>query len=281
MNFTDVYLLNGSGAEVMHMSRVNSAGYPYILKAFTGLDVDGISARFYGKSTTGQNFYSMGLGKREIVLRVVINPDYSAGQTVDSLRSAVYKAIHSNRTALMTLRFDNNEYSQAVISGFVTKVEVGHFNSVPELQITLDCSRDPLLRSEAENVVSIFPNAPTIDVVDNESTAPHGFKMTLECSTNVSFIRFSDTTPDSWTFEVTPGTINGLVGFRVGDMLYFSSEDKNRYFYIVRNGDAYHLAHKIKALSIWPYMFPGETSFQMTSGFGLIELSYKNAYWGV
>ena len=281
MNFTDVYLLNGSGAEVMRLSRVNSAGYPYILKAFTGLDVEGISARFYGKSTTGKNFYSMGLGKREIVLRVVINPNYAAGQSVDSLRSLVYKSVHSGRTAKMAIRFDNNEYTQAIIHGFVTKVEVGHFNTTPELQITLDCSQDPILRSEQETVLGVFPTYPTVSVTDDDSTAPHGFKMKLVCATNTTFIRFSDTLPDSWTFEITPGTVSGQVGFRVGDILYFSSEDKNRYVYIDRAGDIYHLAHKIKALSIWPYMFPGETSFAVTSGFGLDELSYKNAYWGV
>lgn len=284
MNFTEINLLNANGQEVVSMSYQNpSQQKSYILKAFVGLDVDGIMARFYGNSATGQRFYSMNLGKRDVVLRIVINPNYSTNETVDSLRARIYESISSGRMGAMTVQFSLNDVTQAVIKGFVTKVEVAHFASVPEIQLTLDCSRDPMLRSEQEYLVNTAgfgtPLSPVI--TDNASTAPHGLKMQLTCATNVTTFKISDNSPDAWEFEVTPGTIDGNTGFKVGDVLHISSEDKDRHIYIVRNGDPIHLAHKIKAGSVWPIIFPGENTFTVTSGFTWNEISYRAAYWGV
>lgn len=290
MIFTDVYLLSASGDEVMHMNYQNMNG-PHILKAFVGLDVDGITSRFYGKDNNGEGFYSMHIGKRDIVLRVVINPDYAASQTVESLRTLVYKAIQSNRMAAMTVRFDNGVEAQASIKGFVTKVEVAHFSNVPELQITLDCSRDPILRAPSITSVDVegFANPLEPTITDDVSTAPHGFKMQLACVSPMTTFKMEDKAPDIWSegmpgiasFEVLPGTIDSIVGFQVGDVLFFSSEDLDRHIYITRGGSTIHLAHKIKAGSNWPMIFPGLNEFVITNNWLMINLTYREAHWGV
>lgn len=283
MNFDEIKLLSGNGDEVMSLSYQNPAVQrSYILKAFTGLDVDGISARFYGSGSSGQRFYTMGLGKREVVLRIVVNPDYSDNQTVDSLRAQVYRAISSNRTGTLQVVFLTEEFPEAAISGFVTKIEVAHFSNVPELQITMDCSRDPILRGLQLNYPALPFTDPLTPVVnDILSTAPHGFKAQLTCTSPVASFKMSDTAPSQWAFEVIPSVIDANTGFIAGDVLHISSDDHDRYVYIMRGAAKIHLAHRIKGGSVWPTIFPGENTFTVTSGFTWNDFYYKHAYWGV
>jgi hypothetical protein len=241
----------------------------------------------------------MSLGKREVVLRVALNPNYQLGETAESLRSNVYKAITANRTGAMSLRFKSDKAVVGEIHGFVKKVEAGLFSETPEIQITLDCSRDPLIRAYEETIVDLssfesarddeleepLPTAPhglqIIELDDPLSTAPHGLQIIAFCQSATNTFTISDTDPNIWSFDVTPGTISGVTGFISGDIIGLSSEDHNRYITVERSGQVIHLAHKVHAGSVWPYMFPGLTTFKIKEGFSYTQIKFKSAYWGL
>ena len=284
MNFTKVDLISAGSDEIISMSfRDPTLNYSYVLKALLGLDVDEINTRYYGRSAGGNPFYTMNPGPRTVTVQVNLNPNFAIGETVRSLRARVYKAISSTRTGALTLRFmDEDDNSVAAISGFVKKVEAEHFSSKPELKITLDCSRDPLLRGEADISVPVVFDNPLQAIIDDPiSEAPHGFKMALVCTDPASEITFYDSDPHEWSFTIAPGLINGVIGFLSGDQLFISSEDHNRYIYIIRSGVELHLANQVTPGSVWPLMFPGTTTFSRSGNFDWVSISYRTAFWGI
>lgn len=283
MKFNTVDLVSSDSTTIFTMSFQDpTLNNPYILKALLGLDVEEITTRYYGKSGSGNPFYTMNVGPRTVVIQVSLNPNYAINETVATLRAEIYKAISSSRTGALSLRFMDGDMSVALLKGFVKKVEVEHFSSKPDLKITLDCSRDPLLRSEIEYFIPVLFDNPNQAVIEDfVSEAPHGFKMELSCSGPVASFALSDTVPHPWSFTITPGTINGVSGFVPGDILHISSEDNNRYVYIVRSGIEVHLANKVLPGSIWPIMFPGLTTFGKTDDFDWETISYRQAFWGI
>lgn len=284
MNYDEVDLMCACNNEVIHMGlREPGMRKSYILRALLGLDPDEIITKYQQSNSIGTRFYKMSLGKRELILRISLNPTYVLGETVESLRSNVYRAISTNRTGAVSLRFKSNHFVIGEIKGFIRKIEAAIFSDKPEIQITIDCSRDPLIRAYEETVVDIssFAAPRDAEIDDPLSTAPHGLKVSAFCQTPAATFTIADTDPHIWSFDVTPGTINGVSGFIVGDIINLSSEDHNRYITLTRNEQVIHLAHKVHSGSVWPYMFPGLTTFRVRLGFVYTDIRFKSAYWGV
>jgi hypothetical protein len=284
MNFDEIDLMCACSDEVIRMSfRDPWLRKSYVVRAILGLDLDEIVTKYQKSNSAGTRFYKMSLGKREVVLRVALNPNYQLGETAESLRSNVYKAITANRTGAMSLRFKSDKAVVGEIHGFVKKVEAGLFSETPEIQITLDCSRDPLIRAYEETIVDIgsFASERDAELDDPLSTAPHGLQIIAFCQSATNTFTIADTDPHIWSFDVTPGTISGVTGFISGDIIGLSSEDHNRYITVERSGQVIHLAHKVHAGSVWPYMFPGLTTFRIKQGFSYTQIKFKSAYWGL
>lgn len=283
MDFDTVDLLCACSNEVVSMAfKEPSLKASYTVKAITGLDVDTLITSYIGKGSGADQLYNMTIGKRDVVIKFAITPRYSVGETVSSLRDRIYKSVSANRTGAMTLKFKNEEYVVASISGFTTKIEAPQFSETPEIQLTLDCSRDPILRSEVEYYANVggFSNNLAI-VTDNDSTAPHGMEMLFLCNEAVNSFTISDDSPQPWAFVVTPGTISGVTGFRVGDLLHISSNDHAHKLYVVRGSVTTHLAQGLAVNAVWPYMYPGETTFRYSNEFSCSELIYRHAFWGI
>jgi len=278
MKITNIDLCDSNDKVVANLSfRDPSSSNPYIAKTIIGLDADEIISRFYGVSkVSNSKYYKLTLEKREIVLRIVLNPDFSM-QSYSDLRDEIYKFISSSRTGKIRLNFNEGTSPVAYVSGFVTKLEAPHFTEMPEIQITMICE-DPMLRG-VKKVVAI--NSPTVKsslkVTDPFSTAPHGFKFNVKfTAASPTFVLKDSATPE-WSFTVTP-----LAGFVINDELYFSSEYSNKYLYMIKAGAKIHLADKIQSDSIWPILFPGDNIFKTADElFTWNYLEYYPAYWGV
>lgn len=285
MRITDIALSsNDSEIAVFSFRNPESTGQ-YIAKAIIGLDSDEIVPKFYsfGKNTNTR-MYNLSITKREIVMRIGLNPRRIINETYSDLRDELYKAIASNRTGEIQLYFYAGATLIAYLSGFVTKVEVPHFSKVAEVQMTVHCT-NPLMR--AINPVIVEPaqislTNPVI-VADSLSTAPHGFKFNVRFTSNApSFIIQDAPTTSEWKFEIIPGLIAGQTGFLVGDVLYFSSDYNDKSLYFVRNSITYSIIDKIQLGSVWPVLFPGANEFYIISNaFVWNEISFYAAYWGV
>lgn len=250
---------------------------PYNVKAIVGLDADEIIPKFYLGSNNSK-FYSLALAKREVVVRVELNPSFDDGETHSDLRDALYKKIASWRTGLIGLAFKNGADIVAFVQGHVVKFEASHMTQNPEVQITISC-KEPLLRAPERTIVDVSAfNEALIVLTDDESTAPHGMQFQVDVLATRSQFKLTDPTNLSWSLTVVP-----FGGFLNGDSIFFSSELDNKYFYMTRASVVYHLASVISPGSVWPVMFPGDNSFALENptSFNWAAISYYHTYWGV
>lgn len=250
---------------------------PYNVRAMVGLDADEIVPKFYLGSNNSK-FYEMSLPKKEIVVRIELNPNPATGESYSDLRDALYKKIAAWRSGTVMFVFKNGNTNVAFIQGHVTKFEAAHFSETPEVQITVLCRYPYLLAYDRTNLdVSGLNEASTV-IIDNESTAPHGMAFKLNVLATRSQFKIFEPTNLDWSLTAVP-----FGGFLAGDEIYLSSEAENKYFYMVRAGITYPLASVISAGSVFPMIFPGENTYAIENptSFSWAEISYYRTYWGV
>lgn len=251
----------------------------YHAKAIIGLDADELNPRFYGfGAVAGAKYHEYTRKVRDIVMRVVLNPNYKLNERYSDIRDDFYRAISMNRTGEVRLVLRSGASSVAQIYGRIIKLEVPHFSKIPELQVTIRCD-DPIFRGvspvelESADIVS---GTDLIEFTDAISTAPHGFTLVTTVSTGVS--SFTLRAPDDdWVFDVAYALV-------AGDVLTLSTEYGAKALSIFRSpGTTINLMDKVTTESFWPVIFPGynEWGWDNLANFGAKTLSYKTAFWGV
>lgn len=285
MRVTGVDILASNPSNFIELSfKDPTSQNPFNVKAILGLDANEITPQFYGDSGVfNQRYYELSMQKRDIVVQVTLNPDYAQGQTVSTLRDELYRLISSSRTGSVTLQFKDGETIVAVISGFVTKFEAVQFSKLPEVQFTINCP-DAMLKASTEINVPIGDSPISMRIIDNLSTAPHGFRFGLKFTYSGGFyiteFSIQDSLSPTWAFELSL-TGSPLDAFFNGDELHFSSEKNNRYLYLVRGLDIIHLVDRIIPTSVWPILFPGENDLLLSTGFEWDYVTHYPTYWGV
>lgn len=276
----DVYASNSNNVLSLTFKDPTSQN-SYIATEILGLDADEITSKFYGSSSLSEDrYYELSLKKRDIILKIKLNPNLVSGESFSTLRDAIYKLIASSRTGAIELRFKNGLINVASISGFVTKVESPQFTKSPEIHLTINCN-DPMLKGfELIDIDVELLNSTNTVITDDESTAPHGFQFGVLFSNTIDNFIIKDAITPTWTFEVDL-TGSPLVEFIVGDQLNFSSEYNNRYLHLLRGVNTYQLIDRIVAGSIWPIIFPGDNLFVCSNFVTWEYIRYYPTYWGV
>lgn len=252
---------------------------PYMLRAVIGLDADDLTPGFYGfGQANGRRFYNIVQGKREIVMRIVLNPNSDLKMSFSQLRDNLYKAISSSRSSTVTVRLSAGATSVAQVEGRIVKFEVPINSQTPELQITVQCT-DPTLR--AINPVLLeqddFPNPLTnpIEITDGISTAPHGVELEFEITSAISQFRLRSEDSD-WFFEV-------VYDFEIGDILRISSLSTLKEVRVIRSSVDTFLGDKINPASVWPVLFPGSNKIflDQVASVDMVYAVFWPVYWGV
>lgn len=282
MRVTNVEMYSSTFEEPINFSlRATDPNAKYQVKTIIGLDAEEIIPKYYGQGlATSPKYYDFSLKPRDIILRIVLNPNYRLQESPSDVRDDLYRAISADRTGRVVLHFRSGGAVVSRIFGSIIKFEVPYFAKLPEVQFTVRCN-DPMFRGV--NPVHFAPNElVTVNPVllpDSLSTSPHGFTMqvTFKAAAPSFTIQDVQTNPE-WIFKVIPSG-----GFLNGDALFFSSEFSNKYLYMVRSGVATQLIDKVQPNSMWPIIFPGQNSFWFVdlASINWNFIDYYAAYWGV
>lgn len=277
MKLTSVEIHPAGSTNVCVLSfRDPGSANPYNVKAISGLDAEEIVAGYYGGSGTDR-FRNLSLRKRDVGVRIGLNPRFDELESYSKLRDDLYKIIASSRTGVVQLQFKNGATVVCAVSGTINRLEAPHFERVQEVQIGIECI-DPMLRALTPTIVPVVGLDPSDTVIQEDlSTAPHGFTFSMEVLADVASFAIGGTDPD-WMFEVVPDG-----GFLDGDILHLSSEYNVKEVYLVRGATTIYLADKIATGSIWPMLFPGDNNFFIENplSWAWSSISYYPTYWGV
>lgn len=249
---------------------------PYTIKGITGLDAEDIIPRYYASGLiSGNRFTELALEPREIGILIDLKPNYRLGQHPADLRGTLMKAIASSRTGQIQLRFIGGGLCWGAIKGFVTKFEAPVSSKDTEIKFTIKCD-DPIIRSltvTSQNDLATFETDEPV-IIDPISTSPHGFKMKITFTGSVNPFIIADSNGD-WEFQIN-------YPFIADDELYFSSEYGDKFLYRIRSAVTLFLMDVLEPGSIWPMIFPGENSFEITGNtFDWDELFWYETHWGV
>lgn len=253
----------------------------YMVREMSGLDADELIPRFYGFSQyTKDKYYDFVMKPRTIVLRLVLNPRFSLDETYSDIRDNLYRSISAVRNGSVVLHFNYMGTTVARVYGFITKFEVPYMTPLPEVQLSIRCD-DAVFRAINPVIYDSTELRKTNPIIigDNLSTAPHGFQFELTFKANMYTFTIQDAQINpEWTFRIIYSS-----GFKIGDVLHFSSDYANKYLYIVRGASTIHLIDKIHTESLWPILFPGSNSFWFLDigNFDWNSVQYYAAYWGV
>ncbi|MCA9367069.1 hypothetical protein KC887_02250 [Candidatus Kaiserbacteria bacterium] len=256
----------------------------FFMRSSFGLDPDQVFPRYSGKGlSSGKKWNHFSRKKREVSLRIVLNPNYLLSESYSDIRDDLYRSISMNRSGQLDLIFYNGGSAVMQLSGFITKFEVPYSSETPELQITMEFE-DPMFKS----VGSIYyPTAQIatgneIIVSAGDATAPLGFtfQVTFDAVCDDFVIQDKLSDPDL-VFSVTPDD-----GFGIGDTLYFSSVYRDKNLYMIDAGDPgvrIPLLDHIDQGSVWPILFPGMNEFYLPSpsDYTWDFISFYKLYWGL
>lgn len=262
-----------------------SSGDPYFARAIVGLDADEIVPKFYGNAReTGTKFYNFVPKERELVMRIVLNPNFENGETYAGVRDELYRLISSARGGNVELYFYEGAGVKSAITGQITKFEVPHFSKTPEVQITITC-KDPFFRgiSTVELYNTDLGSGNFLNVYDSISTAPHGMTWTLTFTANFTanlYIR--DAINEDWYFTVAYDAGRPI---ETGDVLTICSNPETKCVTLDKGGLGTTLDEMIDLVvtnSLWPNVFPGRNEYELNrdSKFD-VEVTYTPAFWGV
>lgn len=275
---------------------------PYILKRATGLDPEEIIRTY----NDGPAFFRLRPKERVISMQIKLNPNYGNNISIGDLRDYLYRLIATNTKAStwnsdtkLELRCMSGSIYVGSLFGVISKLEADIFSNSPDVTIEFTCD-DPFIRSV--NFIDLsdsiqtnsseshtYFNGITYNVEssfscnDEKSTAPHGFQFEAQCiSTPPSsetepkkFIIWDSRNPLYYIFSAT-------MDFQPGQVVHFSSEEDNRYFYTITNmGLKIDLLNSIYWGSIWPMLSPGDNFIEVSEGFNITAVRHRESYWGV
>lgn len=289
--------VNKDDVEVLSLNVTDASETdPFILKASDGLDADEIDPLYYGRTSTKSletpfDFFRPTLLNRTVVLRMGLNPNFSAGERPGDLRDIIYRAISSNRASEVEVRIYDNDFAWGKLVGRITKVEAPLGTQSPETQITISCRKEKMVRGVWRKIVdpTSLAKAPLI-ISDNMSTAPHGFSVQFIFSADTQeFVISNKARYPDWEFRLVPEYLpDGQFGFKTGDRVTVDSENQTAQLFRPYTGGAYiwGLADRIVPGSIWPVMFPGTNQYYPDDGNNQANwyygsFNYVESYWGI
>ena len=215
----------------------------YIIKSIDGLGPPDINVVLGDLAGNGSVYQARRAPSRNPVITAGLNPDYSANETVDDLRDALYLALIEPGidNPLTTVMLHDSSKPDRSFSGYVESFELQHFDKNPEVQVSILCP-DPFLRGAAASVTPTVANTITVSGL---GTAPCGFNLDLLFTADVS--EFQIKRGDTILMDIVYDFLNG-------DELQIDTVSGQRLLRRARDGSWLNIIDKAVNLENWPML---------------------------
>lgn len=227
----------------------------------------------------GDLFQGSSTGKRNIVLTLGLNPDWSS-QTLMALRQILYRYFMPENWSKFT--FISDELPTVYINGVVESVEPNIFSEDPEMQVSIICPKPDFIEVDQTLIYGTSDPVDTMSI-DYIGTVPSGFELRVASSTDLS----------SYSGDVTISNVVGpfsqrlkALGVLVNSGVYFQMNTvrSTRHLYSVfSDGSIANILEKMETDSTWPELNSGENIFSVATDTPGLHwtLGYFNRFGGL
>ncbi len=266
MIITDVQLVGRSNI-ILPMANTSPIE-PFICKGVDGL---GPSKR----NVVIKNGYYQGseVTSKQVVIQVGLNPNYSSGQTPESLRNTLYGLLSPNDTDLIEVQLMNGTAVVGTLQGVVESIDPVIFAKDPTVQIVI-LGLEGYFEAEEDTVLGVPAGTAAEWTVPYVGTFPTGFMLHILIGAIFSGL--------SITRGSASMTLEG--DFTNDDEIVIDTRKGSSGVRRVAPTTA-NLIGELSADSSWLKLYPGDNLF--TSDAGVDEFTfvsaatYKAKYWGV
>lgn len=245
----------------------------YICKDVEGLGPPEIDVAIAKTLNAGGVYQGRQAQNRQIVAKIGLNPDYSAGQVPADLRESLYGMLSPSGDDAIQIQLMNDEDVLAGTTGYVSKVEPNPFSDQPEVQMTIDSTQPTF---EAADPLFIDPGDKDTPVITNVGSAPTGIHMGVLFTSNVT----------NWTLTHISGRKMEInYAFLTGDLLEIDTRPGFRGIWVTRASVRTNIIwalDRTDPLSTWHMLHGGANIFATSSSaFDWGDVFYLPQFWGI
>lgn len=248
-----------------------------LVRKVTGLNPPSINLFIGDYARDGGIYQGRGVGNRNVVLTIDLNPNPALGETISGLRELLYKIFVDPRVdadyTQLILREDDGRARYIV--GYVEEFETEPFDIETLVQISLVCP-DPYVRDLEETVFSHALGWLTVPFV-YAGTAEAGFQTDI----------IINTTTDTLTLSNNKRTMVITYPFLSGDKVNINTNRGARSVTLTRDNVESSLLAHLSPLSSWLELHSQANSMTVygvdsnVTPAAITELRYTATYWGV
>lgn len=241
----------------------------YILKDVDGLGPVEIEVAIGDTLNAGGVYQGRRAQKKQIVAKIGLNPDYSAGQVPADLRESLYGMLSPSADDAIEVQIIDDEDVVAGTTGYVEKIEINPFSDKPEVNMTILSTNSTFV---APSLLFVEPTDTVSPIIVNEGSAPTGFHMELQFTADVS----------GWTLTHISGRQMFIdYEFLTGDLLEIDTRPGSRGIWVTRVGVRTNIIWALTN-SIWHMLHGGANNFATSSSsFDWGDVYYLPQFWGI
>ena len=242
----------------------------YICKDVDGLGPTEITVSIADTLNEGGVYQGRRPQNKQIVAKIGLNPDYTAGQVPADLRESLYGMLSPSADDAIEVQIIDDEDVIAGIMGYVEKIDINPFSDKPEVQMVVLCTKPYF---SAPDELFVEPDTTVSPVITNVGTAPAGFHMELQFTTDVF----------GWTLTHASGRKLEIdYDFATGDLLEIDTRPGQRGIWVTHIGVRTNIIWAKTADSIWHMLHGGANNFATSSSsFDWGDVYYLPQFWGI
>lgn len=247
---------------------------PFILKNVDGLGPPELSLQYPESVSDGYSFLlGRQLSRRQIVMKIGLNPNRSIGQTAGDLRNILYTLLVGlDGTGTSVLNLVNGTTVVAYVAVTVSKFEMAPWSKDPEVQITFE-TPGPYLTGSPQQLIT--PSTKGAFTITNPGTAESGFNFNVTLTASMS----------SFSLNRFGGPLIKLnYAFLSGDQLSISTTPGSRDVSIVRGGVLTHIFNALSNGSTWFGFRGGDNAMTISTtnfNWAVNPITFYPLYWGI
>ncbi len=244
------------------------------IRKVTGLNSPSADLFMGEYSRDGGIYQGRRVGSRNVVMAIDLNPNPALGQTVDGLRSLLYKTFMDPllEADYVQLILHDDILPNRYILGYAESVETDIFDIETLAQVSMLCP-DPYIRDVTETNLASASGGWTQVPFTYEGSAKTGFKVRVRASVGTNQIVLTN---NSRSMVVNHA-------FLPGDLIEFNTNRGERDIRLI-NADgttSSPLIAKLENTSPWLELHSQANRMTISAGAVIQSLSYRGSYWGV